>query len=194
MQEKLENLCVQFNHRFNSNTLNCMQWITRVWQETEMQEILISTLLCPWLRLRLSILALLPRNLVLRYNLTLKSWGSKATPSAIHSFKGSYKISRPPCTVLKPDLIIKALTNYHVRNGRAQNSLLSSLLCSAIDGFKLWIHQWHYIKEKKVMNSAHGHYGPDSLPLLKEKDWILIAMLILQSSSNFNSESSFRGS
>ena len=23
-----------------------------------------------------------------------------------------------------------------------------------------------YIKEKKVMNSAHGHYGPDSLPLL----------------------------
>ena len=44
------------------------------------------------------------------------------------------------------------------------------------------------------MNSAHGHYGPDSLPLLKEKDWILIAMLILQSSSNFNSESSFIGS
>ena len=29
----------------------------------------------------------------------------------------------------------KAVANYHVRNGRMQNSLLSSLLCSAIDGF-----------------------------------------------------------
>ena len=28
-----------------------------------------------------------------------------------------------------------APTNYQVRNGRMQNSLLSSLLCSAIDGF-----------------------------------------------------------
>jgi hypothetical protein len=33
--------------------------------------------------------------------------------------------------------VTKALTNYHIRNGRAQNSLLFSLLCSAIDGFKL---------------------------------------------------------
>ena len=50
----------------------------------------------------------------------------------------------------------KALTNYQVQNGRAQNSLLSSLLCSAIDWFKLWINQWHYIhKIEKVMNSAH---------------------------------------
>ena len=30
---------------------------------------------------------------------------------------------------------VKALTNYQVRNGHIQNSLLSSLLCSAIDGF-----------------------------------------------------------
>ena len=35
-------------------------------------------------------------------------------------------------------LTTKALINYHVRNGRMQNSLLSSLLCSAIDGFKLF--------------------------------------------------------
>ena len=61
----------------------------------------------------------------------------------------------------------KALTNYQVQNGRVQNSLLSSLLCSAIDWFKLWINQWHYIhKREKVMNSAHDQYGPDSLPLL----------------------------
>ena len=35
------------------------------------------------------------------------------------------------------------MANYHVRNGRIQNSLLSSLLCSAIDGFKLFyvVHQ-----------------------------------------------------
>ena len=33
-------------------------------------------------------------------------------------------------------LSTKALTNYHVRNGRAQNSLLSSLLCSAIHGLR----------------------------------------------------------
>ena len=31
----------------------------------------------------------------------------------------------------------KAVANYHVRNGRVQNSLLSSLLCSANDGFKI---------------------------------------------------------
>ena len=29
----------------------------------------------------------------------------------------------------------KAVTNYYVRNGRMQNSLLFSLLCSVIDGF-----------------------------------------------------------
>ena len=26
--------------------------------------------------------------------------------------------------------------------------------------------QWRYIKEKKVMNSAYGHYRPDSLLVL----------------------------
>ena len=63
----------------------------------------------------------------------------------------------------------KALTNYQLCNGRMQNSLLSSLLCSAIDG---WISNYEsingtmYIKEKKVMNSAYGHYGPDSLLVL----------------------------
>ena len=31
---------------------------------------------------------------------------------------------------------------------------------------QLWINQWRNIKEKKVMNSAHGHYGRDSLSLL----------------------------
>ena len=31
----------------------------------------------------------------------------------------------------------KAPTNYHVRNDRMQNSLLSSLLYSAVDGFAL---------------------------------------------------------
>ena len=30
---------------------------------------------------------------------------------------------------------VKAMTTYHVRNGRAQKLLLSSLLCSAIDSF-----------------------------------------------------------
>ena len=60
----------------------------------------------------------------------------------------------------------KAATNYHVRNGRAQNLLLSSPLCSAIDWFIIWINQWRYIKEKKVINSAHGHYGRDSLSVL----------------------------
>ena len=66
------------------------------------------------------------------------------------------------------------MANYHVCNGRMQNSLLSSLLCSAIDGFKLWIHQWHYIKEKKVMNSAYGHYGPDSLLVLYHASFKII--------------------
>ena len=33
-------------------------------------------------------------------------------------------------------LLSKAVANYYIRNGRAQNSLLSSLLCSAIDWFK----------------------------------------------------------
>ena len=40
-----------------------------------------------------------------------------------------------------------------------QNSLLSSLLCSAIDGFIVWIHLWHYTKEKKVINSAYSQGG-----------------------------------
>ena len=47
--------------------------------------------------------------------------------------------------------MLKQLTNYHVLHGRAQNFLL--FYVPLIDS-KVSINQWHYIKEKKAMNSA----------------------------------------
>ena len=52
------------------------------------------------------------------------------------------------------DNYTKAVANYYVCNGRA------------IDWFIVWINQWHYIKEKKEINSVHGYYRPDSLSVL----------------------------
>jgi hypothetical protein len=88
----------------------------------------------------------------------------------------------------------KALANYHVRNGRAQNSLLFPCQChkSSLNHWSMALHikreevdnkkkslvsihskplindsnYFYGIGKGKVMNSAHGRYKRDSLSLL----------------------------
>ena len=87
----------------------------------------------------------------------------------------------------------KAVINYHVRNGRAQNSLLflcqchksslnhrsmvwSGLLPRIFSYYQLLLFYvgplindsncFYGVGSGKLMNSAHGHYGRDSLSVL----------------------------